>query len=103
MLQRRHVLIEQIKYIGKESNSLEEVDAGLIHDPENVYTEYVDPARDEWASKIIPALNKVPLAILQEKTGLSRRMLIYARTGQRRPHPKHQKRLAEITRKLGLI
>jgi hypothetical protein len=29
-----------IRYIGKESNSLEEVDAGLFHSPENVYTEY---------------------------------------------------------------
>ncbi len=31
LLQRRHVRIDQIKYIGKESNSLEEVESGLIH------------------------------------------------------------------------
>ena len=69
LLRRRHVLIEQIKYIGKESNSLEEVDAGLIHDPENVYTEYVDPSRDEWTTKVVPALNRVPTSILQQVTG----------------------------------
>jgi hypothetical protein len=31
LLQRRHIRIDQIKYIGKKSNSLEEVDAGLVH------------------------------------------------------------------------
>jgi hypothetical protein len=33
-------------YVGKESNRLEEVDAGLIHDPEEVYTEYGNPNDD---------------------------------------------------------
>src|SRR6202022_2512019 len=36
LLQRRHVRIDQIKYVGKESNNLEEVDAGLMHSAENV-------------------------------------------------------------------
>ena len=47
-LQRRYVRIDQIRYIGKESNSLEEVEVGLIHSPQNVYTEYPDAKRDEW-------------------------------------------------------
>jgi hypothetical protein len=38
LLQRRHVRIDEIKYIGKESNSLEEFEAGLIHSAQNVYT-----------------------------------------------------------------
>ncbi|PYX63819.1 MAG: hypothetical protein DMG78_31240, partial [Acidobacteria bacterium] len=58
LLQRRHVRIEQIKYVGKESNSLEEVETGLIHSAENVYTEYPDPRRDEWTTKIVPALRQ---------------------------------------------
>jgi hypothetical protein len=102
LLQRRHVRIDGIKYIGKESNSLEEVDAGLFHSPENVYTEYVDPRRDEWETKIRPALHKVPLSVQQRETGLSRRMLINARTGQTRPHPDNQERLAMLVRELGL-
>ena len=41
------------RYVGKESNRLDEVDAGLIHDPEEVYTEYVDVARDpEWEALV---------------------------------------------------
>jgi hypothetical protein len=46
LLQRRNIRIDQIKYIGKESNSLEEIESGLIHSAENVYTEYPDARRD---------------------------------------------------------
>jgi hypothetical protein len=91
LLYRRHVRIDLIKYIGKESNSLEEVDSGLIHSTENVYTEYTDQRRDEWETKIRPALNSISLSVLQKQTGLGRRTLIYARTGKKRPHPKNQR------------
>jgi hypothetical protein len=99
LLHRRHIRIDGIK----ESNSLEEVDAGLFHSPENVYTEYVDPRRDEWETKIRPALHKIPLSVQQKETGLSRRMLINARMGHTRPHPDNQERLAAMVRKLGLV
>jgi len=45
LLQRRHIQIQAIKAIGKESNTLEEVEAGMIHSPESVYTEYPDATR----------------------------------------------------------
>jgi hypothetical protein len=100
LLQRRHVRIDEIKYVGKESNSLEEVDAGLIHSAENVYTIYVDPRRDEWQTKILPALRKIPLPIL-ERSGLSRRAIMYALSGKRRPHRANQELLVTVLRKLG--
>jgi hypothetical protein len=103
LLQRRHVRIEEIKYIGKESNSLEEVGSGLIHSAQNVYTEYPDRRRDEWQTKILPALKKVPLKILVEKSGISRRALMNARAGRSRPHRKNRERLVSILKKLGLI
>jgi hypothetical protein len=101
LMQRRHVRIEQIISIGKESNSLEEVEAGLIHSAENVYTVYPDPRRDECQTKILSALRDIPLRKLLE-TGLSRRMLINARSGKVRPHRKNQEILARIVRKLKL-
>ena len=58
LLQRRHIRVGQIKYIGKESNSLEDVQSGLIHSEQSVYTEYPDPRRDEWKTKILPALGR---------------------------------------------
>jgi hypothetical protein len=103
LLQRRHIRVEQIVYIGKESNSLEQVESGLIHSAQNVYTEYRDPRRDKWQTKIVPALKKIPLPHLIKMSGLSRRMLIKARMGHVRPHRQNQERLAKIVRKLGLI
>jgi hypothetical protein len=103
LLQRRHVQIEQIKYIGKESNSIEDVESGLAHSEADVYTHYPDPRRDEWETQIRPALRKTPLSVLAEETGLSRRTLIYARTGKRKPHRKHRELLVSVLRKLNLI
>jgi hypothetical protein len=82
LLQRRHVRIDKIKYTGKESNSLENIEYGLVHSAENVYTEYPDPRRDEWQTKILPALKNVPLSVLEKMSGLSRRAPIYARAGR---------------------
>jgi hypothetical protein len=103
LLQRRHLRVEQIKYIGKESNSLEEVEAGLHHSAENVYTEYLDRRRDEWQTKILPVLRKIPLPILVKMSGLSRRTLIDIRAGRTRPHRKNQELIAAIVRRLGAI
>ncbi len=103
LLQRRHVQIEQVKYIGKESNSLEDVDSGMVHSAQNVYTEYPDPQRDEWQTKVVPALRKISLRVLERESGLSRRMLIDARTGRRRPHRKNQELIAAIVRKLRVL
>ena len=58
LLQRRKIQISGIKYIEKESNLLEEVEAGMIHSGQRVYTEYPDPRRDEWETKILPTLKK---------------------------------------------
>jgi len=64
LLQRRHVLIDGVTYIGKESNRLEEVESGAVHDPESAYTEYPDPKRSEWVTKILPAIKDITLAEL---------------------------------------
>jgi hypothetical protein len=105
LLGRRHVKIDRIKCIGKESNSLEDVDAGLVHSEKTAYTEYIDPKRDEWATKIQPALKKAPLHILAKECGrrLSRRELIELRAGRSRPHRKTQELLEPILKKLGFL
>jgi hypothetical protein len=102
LLQRRHVYFDLIKYIGKESNSLEEVDAGLIHSEHGVYTEYPDPRRDEWEMKTLPALRKAPLPILEKKTGMSRRALMNLRAGRSRPHRRNLEMIARILGELAV-
>ena len=98
LLQRRHVRIAKIKYIGKESNSLEDVESGLEQSPESVYTEYPDPRRDEWQTEILRVLKTLPLSRLVKETGLSRRALLDIRAGRSRPHPKNHECLTAIVR-----
>jgi hypothetical protein len=82
LLYRRHVRIGEIVAIGKESNKLEEVDAGLIHSAESVYVTYPDPTRDSWTRDIAPKLQAIPLSVLMRETGLLSRSLIKVRKGQ---------------------
>jgi hypothetical protein len=103
LLQRRHVRIDQIKHIGKESNMLEEIEAGLIHSAQNVYTEYPDPKRDEWETKILPALKTVPRHLLMEISHLSRTEITDIRAGRVRPHPKNQALIVAALKKLGAL
>jgi hypothetical protein len=105
LLNRRRVRIRNIKFIGKESNSLEDVESGLVQSAQNVYTEYPDPSRDEWDLVIRQALRKPQLKILvHECRGrYSRRALIDLRAGNSRPHRKNRQFLASVLRKLGLL
>jgi hypothetical protein len=103
LLQRREIRIDHIRYIGKESNSLEEVESGTVHSAQSVYTEYVDPKRDEWVTKILPILKKVPLKTLVKMRGMSRRALIDIRAGRSRPHPRNRQKLKSILQKLDYL
>lgn len=103
LLQRLHIRVDEIRYIGKESNRIEDVESGLIHSAQGVYTEYADPRRDEWQTKILPVLKNVPLFRLAQLTGLARSTLIELRAGRSRPHRKNKELLALIARKLQLI
>jgi hypothetical protein len=104
LLNRRHIQIDQIKYIGKESNSLEEVESGMIHSADIVYTEYPDPRRDQWETKILPALERIPPAYLVRECrgAISRRALADMLARRTRPRRKNQQLLAAIVLKLGM-
>jgi hypothetical protein len=99
-LQRRHIRVGQIKYIGKESNSLEDVEAGLVHSEQNVYTEYPDPRRSEWQTQTLPALVRVPLSQLAEMSGMSTSALKEIRAGRSRPHAKNRELLTSIVKRI---
>lgn len=103
LLRRRHVRVEQIIYIGKESNRLEEIEAGVIHSPESVYTEYPDPHREDWQTRILPLLKKIPIAALMRLSGRSRSMLVRAMAGHSRPRKRNKKLLKSVLYRLGII
>jgi hypothetical protein len=46
-------------------------------------------------------MKKAPLIQLEQMSGFSRRMLMKARTGTTRPHPKNRERLASVLQELG--
>jgi hypothetical protein len=41
-----------VTYIGKESNKLEETQAGLVHDPRERLNAYMDPREEVWRDAI---------------------------------------------------
>jgi hypothetical protein len=96
LLQRRQIKMGHITPIGKESNSLEDVESGLVHSEQNVYTEYPDPRHDEWETRILPALKKISLNRLVKMSGMSDRALKEVRAGRSRPHRKNQQLLSSI-------
>jgi hypothetical protein len=102
VLRRRNVRVRVMKYVGKESNHLEDVESGVLHAVGSVYTEYPDGRHDEW-STVIEALKGVSLKRFEQLTGKSRRLLIDARRHRRRPHRRHQKLLAAIERMEGTL
>jgi hypothetical protein len=102
LLHRRHITIDHVIYIGRESNQLEDVDAGLVRASDG-YTEYPDPRRDYWRTTVVPALKQIPLRAWQRDTGKSAVILIDARRGRRQPHTKHRKLLISYARNRGLL
>jgi hypothetical protein len=76
---------------------------GLEQSASNVYTEYADPKRTEWITKIQPALKKPKLEVLVKACGkrLCRREIIELRAGRKKPHRKSQELLASVLEKLG--
>lgn len=84
---------------------MENVESGQEHSEQNVYTEYADPKRSEWITKIQPALKKPKLRVLIKACGklLSRRELIDLRASRSRPHRKTQELLETVVKRLGLL
>jgi len=80
-------------HVGKESNKLEEVEAGIEHDPEEVWTEYADPRRDPWMEVVLPILLEMRLVDVAAAAGISQRAARAIRNGRARPHDEHRRRL----------
>jgi hypothetical protein len=87
-----------ISSLGKESNLLDDVESGMVHSAQDVYTESIDPRRDEWQTMILPVLKKMPLSSIIEKTGMSRRGVMDLRAGRSRPHRKNREKLTRVAR-----
>jgi hypothetical protein len=92
-LQRRMVSPSRLVHVGKESNKLEEVKAGLEHDPESIWTEYADFGRDPWVTDVLPILKQMRLADLAAATGLSERALRALRNSRAIPRQVNKQKI----------
>jgi len=82
-----------VAYIGKESNELEAVDAGLVHDSNEVITIYADEQDESWKRDVLSALKRIPCKQLAEAAGVSERTIQRIRNG-------HQTASSSIRRRL---
>lgn len=98
LLGRRHVIINSVTFIGKESNKLEDVDAGAAADDRDVYTEYPDRRRDEWTTKTLPILRQASVKAIIDSTGIARRTVQRIRNGHSKPTYEHKTLLEQFSK-----
>ena len=79
---RRSTVARPPRFIGKESNKLEQVEEGGVPAESDVYTVYDDPQRDEWITKWLPMLRSTPIPELLGQ-GVSRARIYAARVGRK--------------------
>ena len=96
LLSRRPVADLTLSSIGKESNRLEDVEAGLVHGSTEVLNSYDDPRRGPWERLVRPVLQDIPARWLVERTALSRRTIQRLRNGHSRPRSSHKRQLTLV-------
>jgi hypothetical protein len=101
-LSQRHIYIDLIRYIGKESNRLEEVDSGLVPSTESTPNTWIHVAMN-GRLRFYQRSKGCLFSDLVEQSGRSKSALFEVLAGRGRPHLRNQERLAEIMSEGGLI
>ena len=96
LLQRRPVQALTITHIGKETNLLDEIQAGLVGEESNVLVEYTDPTHDLWDTLVRPVLGTMPQQKTATAAGIHRDTLADITSGRSRPHSTTQRRLRKL-------
>ena len=65
LLRRRAVRADRFVYVGKETNELDDVEHGLVHDIHDVVTEY-GTIEDDWFERFVKAIQISPLGGLHK-------------------------------------
>ena len=96
LLSPRHIDAFHIEQLGKEANRLEEVEAGLVHDQDEVYTVYRDQHRDPWKNLALPVLRAMPRPKLLQAGILKESALREVLAGRARPRADKRHRLTQL-------
>jgi len=96
LLSPRHIDAFHVEQLGKEANRLEQVQAGLAHQADDVYTRYQDHRRDPFKRFAIPALRAMPRDELLDAGVLEESALREVLAERARPHPDARSRLTNV-------
>jgi hypothetical protein len=81
LLRRRHMRVGSVRYVGKESNRVDDVEHGLVHRLDEVLAVYDDPAADPWHHAIVPILKRGTAEMWARATRCSSRTIKRLRNG----------------------
>ena len=95
ILQRREVRAVQVNYIGKEANRLDDVQAGLVADGNEVVTEYPAMTDAIFRTLVLPVLERNSGRTLAAAVGSDRRTIDRIRAGQK-PRAALRQRLEDL-------
>ena len=94
ILARRPVNASRLIHVGKESNELEDIQAGTIHDPDEVLNGHV--SEDVWRKFVLPVLRDMSRSQLR-KSGLSGSSISQIREGSFKGTARTRARLTGTT------
>lgn len=89
LLRRRPVQALSVIHIGKESNRLEDVQAGLVQDPDEVVSRYDDVLYERFRLHAVSRLRRLGVRETVRRTGHSVGAVSAALSGRSRPRPAH--------------
>jgi hypothetical protein len=98
LLERRVVVAGDVIHVGKESNRLGDVEAGLLHDWADIVSSYENP--ELWQSEIVPRLRAFPRGVLAQELGISRRQISALLNGHAQPSARTRKAVARLLGRL---
>jgi hypothetical protein len=96
LLEPRHIDAFHVEQIGKETNHLEQTQAGIPQDTADAHTHYTDPKRDPWTNLTLPVLNMMPRDELRAASPLQDSALRDVLAGRAWPHPQAEQQLQRI-------
>jgi hypothetical protein len=101
LLSRRPVTMLTLSLIGKESNRLDEIAAGLIGTLDDALSSYGDPGITSWGSLVVPALHDFSTREVADRAGLDTRTIERIKSRAiSRSHDRNRAVLTSITAQL---
>jgi hypothetical protein len=88
--------VQPSRYVGKEANRIDDRADGLIDQPDDYRTEYIDPTDRIWRDLVVPVLADMPRKVVIERSGLNRRSIERIILDGVHPHPANRALLIDL-------